>query len=290
MNLCQVSVIRSLMAEAGITFRKEYGQNFLISPDVPERIADECADTADTVVLEIGPGIGCLTAELAARYRHVVAVEIDSGLIPILSKTLAEFRNVTVINADCMKLDLASAISSALGVETLDGVRLAVCANLPYYITTPILMHLLESRLPLSSITVMIQKEVADRLVSPPGKSDYGAITAVLGYYGDTRRLFTVPSGCFLPAPKVSSSVVRIDLPPKEPITVLDEKLLMRLIHAAFEQRRKTLVNAISAKIPTLPKEKIAEILVELGFDANIRGERLSTADFAKLADRIASL
>ena len=290
MNLCQVSVIRSLMAEAGITFRKEYGQNFLISPDVPERIADECADTADTVVLEIGPGIGCLTAELAARYRHVVAVEIDSGLIPILSKTLAEFRNVTVINADCMKLDLASAISSALGVETLDGVRLAVCANLPYYITTPILMHLLESRLPLSSITVMIQKEVADRLVSPPGKSDYGAITAVLGYYGDTRRLFTVPPGCFLPAPKVSSSVVRIDLPPKEPITVSDEKLLMRLIHAAFEQRRKTLVNAISAKIPTLPKEKIAEILVELGFDANIRGERLSTADFAKLADRIASL
>lgn len=290
MNLCQVSVIRSLMAEAGITFRKEYGQNFLISPDVPERIADECADTADTVVLEIGPGIGCLTAELAARYRHVVAVEIDSGLIPILSKTLAEFDNVTVINADCMKLDLAGAISSALGVETLDGVTLAVCANLPYYITTPILMHLLESHLPLSSITVMIQKEVADRLVSPPGKSDYGAITAVLGYYGDVRRLFTVPPGCFLPAPKVSSSVVRIDLPPKTPIAVGDPTLLMRLIHAAFEQRRKTLVNAISAKFPSLGKDRLAEILVDLGFDANVRGERLSTEDFAKLADRIASL
>ena len=290
MNLCQVSVIKSLMAEAGITFRKEYGQNFLISPDIPERIADECADSADTVVLEIGPGIGCLTAELAARYRHVVAVEIDTGLIPILGKTLAEFDNVTVVNADCMKIDLAKAIADALGVDTLEGVKLAVCANLPYYITTPILMHLLESDLPLSSITVMIQKEVADRLVSPPGKGDYGAITAVLGYYGDTRRLFTVPPGCFLPAPKVSSSVVRIDLPPKNPISVSDSALLMRLIHAAFEQRRKTLVNAISAKFPSLGKERLAELLVELGFDASVRGERLSTADFAKLADRIASL
>ena len=290
MNLCHVSVIRSLMAEAGITFRKEYGQNFLISPDVPERIADECADSADTVVLEIGPGIGCLTAELAARYRHVVAVEIDTGLIPILGKTLAEFDNVTVVNADCMKIDLAKTVAEALGVDTLDGVRLAVCANLPYYITTPILMHLLESDLPLSSITVMIQKEVADRLVSPPGKGDYGAITAVLGYYGDTRRLFTVPPGCFLPAPKVSSSVVRIDLPPKNPIAVSDPSLLMRLIHAAFEQRRKTLVNAISAKFPSLGKERLSEILIALGFDVNVRGERLSTADFARLADSIAAL
>ncbi len=290
MNLCQASVIRSLMAEAGITFRKEFGQNFLISPDVPERIADECADSPDTVILEIGPGIGCLTAELAARYRHVVAVEIDSGLIPILGKTLAEFDNVTVINADCMKLDLAGAIADALGVQSLDGVTLAVCANLPYYITTPILMHLLESRLPLSSITVMIQKEVADRLVSPPGKSDYGAITAVLGYYGTVRRLFTVPPGCFLPAPKVSSSVVRIDLPSEKPISVSSEETLMRLIHAAFEMRRKTLVNAVSAKFPSIGKDRLAEILVELGFDVNIRGERLSTADFAKLADRIAAL
>ena len=290
MNLCQVSVIKSLMAEAGITFRKEYGQNFLISPDVPERIADECADSADTVVLEIGPGIGCLTAELAARYRHVVAVEIDSGLIPILGRTLAEFDNVTVVNADCMKIDLAKAIMEALGVESLDGINLAVCANLPYYITTPILMHLLESRLPLSSITVMIQKEVADRLVSPPGKSDYGAITAVLGYYGTTRRLFTVPPGCFLPAPKVSSSVVRIDLPFERPIAVSDEGLLMRLIHAAFEQRRKTLVNAVSAKFPSIGKDRLTEILTSLGFDVNVRGERLSTADFAKLADCIASL
>lgn len=290
MNLCQASVIRSLMAEAGITFRKEFGQNFLISPDVPERIADECADSPDTVILEIGPGIGCLTAELAARYRHVVAVEIDSGLIPILGKTLAEFDNVTVINADCMKLDLAGAIADALGVQSLDGVTLAVCANLPYYITTPILMHLLESRLPLSSITVMIQKEVADRLVSPPGKSDYGAITAVLGYYGTVRRLFTVPPGCFLPAPKVSSSVVRIDLPSEKPISVSSEETLMRLIHAAFEMRRKTLVNAVSAKFPSIGKDRLSEILVELGFDVNIRGERLSTADFAKLADRIAAL
>ena len=203
----------------------------------------------------------------------------------MLARTLAEFDNVTVINADCMKIDLAEAIRGALGLPSLDGVRLAVSANLPYYITTPILMHLLESGLPLSSITVMIQKEVADRLAAAPGKSDYGAITAVLGYYGTVTRLFTVPPGCFLPAPKVSSAVVRIDLPSVRPIAVRDEGMLMKTIHAAFEQRRKTLVNALSAKFPALGKERIAKTLTECGFDVNVRGERLSTADFAMLSD-----
>ncbi len=289
MNLCNPSVIRSLMSEANITFRKEFGQNFLISPEVPERIAEECADSPDTVILEIGPGIGCLTVQLAERYRHVIAVEIDSGLIPVLGKTLADYSNVTVINADCMKLDLAAAISEAvLGKCLGEDVRVAVCANLPYYITTPILMHLLESGIPFSSITVMIQREVADRLVSPPGKSDYGAITAILGYYGEAQRLFTVPAGCFLPAPKVNSAVVRISLPRTPRFSPRSERLFFRVVHAAFEQRRKTLVNALSAKLPELSKERIASAIEEAGHPVTVRGERLSTAEFVALSDILA--
>ena len=289
MNLCNPSVIRELMSEAGITFRKEYGQNFLISRDVPERIADECADSPDTVILEIGPGIGCLTVELAERYSQVVAVEIDSGLIPVLRKTLADYPNVTVINADCMKLDLAAALSEAVGGRELGrDVKVAVCANLPYYITTPILMHLLESGVPFSSITVMIQREVADRLVSPAGKADYGAITAVLGYYGDAERLFTVPAGCFLPAPKVSSAVVRISLPAEPKYRPVSEEIFFRTVHAAFEQRRKTLVNALSAKFGSLSKEQISAIVEEAGHSVTVRGERLSTAEFVALSDLLA--
>ncbi len=289
MNLCNPSVIRELMSEAGISFRKEYGQNFLISRDIPERIADECADSPDTLILEIGPGIGCLTACLAERYDQVVAVEIDSGLIPVLEKTLADYPNVTVINADCMKLDLAAALSEAVGGRELGReVKVAVCANLPYYITTPILMHLLECGVPFSSITVMIQREVADRLVSPAGKADYGAITAVLGYYGDAERLFTVPAGCFLPAPKVSSAVVRIDLPAEPKYRPISEEIFFRTVHAAFEQRRKTLVNALSAKFGSLSKERLTAIVEKAGHPATVRGERLSTAEFVALSDLLA--
>ena len=288
MNLCNPRVIRELMEEAGISFRREYGQNFLISPDVPEEIADLAADSPETVILEIGPGIGCLTACLAARYRKVVAVEIDPGLIPILEKTLAEFNNVTVVNADCLKTDLGKLLSDAMG-GGLPGVdfEVAVAANLPYYITSPILLYLLESGVRFRSITVMVQKEVADRLAARPGTADYGAITAVLGYYGSARRAFTVQPGCFLPAPKVSSAVVRIDLP-KEPLFhPQSEKLFFSVIHAAFEQRRKTLVNALHARFPDLSKETLAERIVSCGHPADVRGERLGTADFVALSDAI---
>ena len=283
MNLCNPSTVKALMGEAGITFRKEYGQNFLINPMIPEDIADGCTDRADSMILEIGPGIGCLTEQLALRFPRVVAVEIDKGLIPVLSKTLADYPHVTVVEGDIMKTDL-----EALVEKYAEGRPVSVCANLPYYITTPILMYLLESGVPFESITVMVQNEVAARLVSPAGGKDYGAITAVLGYYGEARKLFRVNAGCFMPAPKVDSAVVRIDLYREKKYNPKDEKLFFSLIRAAFEMRRKTLTNAISAKLP-YAKERIAEALLSLGFDENVRGEKLSTADFVALADALAT-
>ncbi len=279
MNLCSPSVVRRLMENAGITFRKDFGQNFLIDPTVPERIADSCSDTADVLVLEIGPGIGCLTQELALRFPRVVAVEIDRGLIPVLAETMADYPHVRVINADVMELDLAAVIA-----EEGEGRDVVVCANLPYYITTPILMRLLECGVPFRSITVMIQSEVASRLAAAPGSSDYGAITAVLGYYGKTHKLFSVPPGCFMPAPKVSSAVVRIDLYREKPYCPKDEKLFFRTIHAAFGMRRKTLPNALGA-LGEFSKEELICAITAAGLPENVRGERLSTADFCRLSD-----
>ena len=284
MDLCNLSVIKSLMSDAGITFRKEFGQNFLTNRIIPEDIADNCADTSDRLVIEIGPGIGCLTQELAMRYRRVVAIEIDKGLIPILEKTLADFDNVTVINDDVMKIDLHKLVE-----EYAEGREVSVCANLPYYITTPIIMRLLESGVKFSSITVMVQNEVAARLAAKPGSADYGAITAVLRYYGNVRKLFKVSAGCFVPAPKVDSAVVRIDLYGEPKYDVKDEKLFKNLIKAAFEQRRKTLRNAISAKLPYLSPEEILSAITAIGHDEKVRGERLSTTDFVNLANILVS-
>ena len=269
------------MSEAGITFRKEFGQNFLTNRDVVERIADSAAESEETMILEIGPGIGSLTQKLCERYAKVVAIEIDRGLIPILGKTLSEYDNVKVIEGDVMKVDLATLIR-----EEAEGRPVAVCANLPYYITTPILMRLLESSLPLTSITVMIQSEVADRLAAPAGSSEYGAITAVLGYYGEVHRLFTVSAGNFMPPPKVSSAVVRLDLYKEPRYTPLSEAFFFRVIHAAFAQRRKTLVNALAGPL-SIDKETLTEVITSLGHSATVRGERLSTADFALLADAL---
>lgn len=280
MDLCNLSVIKSLMADAGITFRKDYGQNFLINRIIPEEIAERCTDNPHSMILEIGPGIGCLTQELAMRYDRVVAVEIDKGLIPVLEKTLAEYDNVTVINNDVMKIDIAELIE-----EYSDGRPVSVCANLPYYITTPILMHLLESGVKFDSITVMVQNEVATRLIASPGNSEYGAITAVLNYYGRVNRLFKVSAGCFIPAPKVDSAVIRIDLYKEPPFEIKDEKLFRALIKAAFEMRRKTLMNAVSAKLSHIEKSRLAEALVSIGHPENVRGERLSVEDFAKLSN-----
>ena len=283
MDLCNINVIKSVMADAGITFRKEFGQNFLTNRIIPEEIAENCADIADSLIIEIGPGIGCLTQELAMRYSKVVAIEIDKGLIPVLSKTLSDFDNVTVINEDVMKIDL-----QALVAEYAEGRPVSVCANLPYYITTPILMRLLESGVKFSSITVMVQKEVADRLAAAPGSSEYGAITAILGYYGKIKKLFKVSAGCFMPAPKVDSAVVRLDLYDKPPFDLVDEKLFRNLIKGAFEMRRKTLLNALTSKLNGFSKEKILSCIVEVTGDEKVRGEKLSTEDFANLSNILA--
>ena len=284
MDLCNLSVIKSLMADAGITFRKEFGQNFLTNRMIPEDIADACTDEAESLIIEIGPGIGCLTVELAERYRRVVAIEIDRGLIPVLDKTLAEYNNVTVINEDVMKLDLAAVVE-----EYSNGMPVSVCANLPYYITTPILMYLLESGVKFRSITVMVQNEVASRLSARPGTSDYGAITAILGYYGTVKRLFKVSAGCFIPAPKVDSAVVRIDLYQEPLFKPVNEKLFRNIIKAAFEMRRKTLQNALNAKLG-FSKQAIAEAISAIGYPEDVRGERLSTEDFVKLSDILANI
>ena len=280
MDLCNINVIKSVMADAGISFRKEFGQNFLTNRIIPEDIADNCADTSERMILEIGPGIGCLTQELALRYKKVVAVEIDRGLIPVLNKTLAEYDNITVINDDIMKVDLKKLVD-----EYSEGMPVSVCANLPYYITTPILMYLLESGVKFSSITVMVQNEVAARLVAKPGSADYGSITAVLGYYGSVRKLFKVSAGCFIPAPKVDSAVVRIDLFDKCPFDIKDDKLFRNCIKAAFEMRRKTLENALSAKLGGFTKEQVSLAIEKCGFDPKIRGERLSAEDFVLLSN-----
>ena len=282
MDLCNLSVIKSVMADAGITFRKEFGPNFLINRIIPEEIAEQCADDPESMILEIGPGIGCLTAELACRYAKVVAVEIDKGLIPVLDRTLAEFDNVTVINDDVMKIDLPALIA-----EHSEGRPVSVCANLPYYITTPILMMLLESGIKFRTITVMVQNEVAQRLVAPPGKADYGAITAILGYYGTVRRLFKVSAGSFVPAPKVDSAVIRIDLYRDPQYTPKDENLMRNVIKAAFEMRRKTLQNALSAKLSGYTKDEIKEAIVSIGQPETVRGECLSIEDFVNLSDRL---
>ena len=282
MNLCDVKTIKQIMAMFSINFRKEFGQNFLTDIGVVEDIADNCCDDCDSTILEIGPGVGSLTRELAARYKRVIAIEIDNGLIPVLKYTLGEFPNVTVINQDVMKVDLGELLAPYFK----EG-KVSVCANLPYYITTPILMKLLESGLPFEYITVMIQLEVAQRLCTAPGGKDCGAITAVLNYYGKPERLFTVGAHKFLPAPKVDSSVVRIKLHEEKPFVPKSEEMLFRTIKAAFEQRRKTLPNALAAGFGELSKDELTAAVVECGFAPEIRGEKLGVADFVALADAI---
>ena len=285
MNLCDIRTIRDIMSLYNVSFRKEFGQNFLTNRSVVEDIADSCSDTPDATVLEIGPGIGVLTQELAFRYRKVLAVEIDNGLIPILRYTLSECPEgvVEVIHGDIMKTDIAALLAPAF-----EAGPVSVCANLPYYITTPILMALLESHLPFEYITIMIQSEVADRLCARAGSKEYGAITAVLNYYGEAEKLFKVSAGNFLPAPKVDSTVVRIRLHKQKPVVPRDEAIMFRVIRAAFEQRRKTLTNALSAVFSDIPKETLTEMVVACGHRADIRGERLDIAAFAALSDRIA--
>ena len=285
MNLCDIRTVKQIMSMFHLTFRKEFGQNFLTDRMVVEDIAEECCLDENSTILEIGPGIGTLTYELALRRRQVISLEIDRGLIPVLQYTLGEFDNVRVINEDVMQTDLDALLAPYFAEGPV-----SVCANLPYYITTPILMKLLESGLPFDYITVMIQAEVADRLCAKAGGRDYGAITAVLAYYGEAEKLFTVPADRFMPAPKVNSTVIRIKLHKQKPYVPRDEALLFRTIKAAFGQRRKTLANALSAGFPELSREQITNAIVSCGHDLNIRGERLDIAQFTALADTLSAL
>jgi 16S rRNA (adenine1518-N6/adenine1519-N6)-dimethyltransferase len=281
MNLCDIKTIKEVMKIFGLSFRKEFGQNFLTDKSVIERIAEECCEGRSANILEIGPGIGTLTEQLAERYNNVVAVEIDRGFIPVLAYTLSGRTNVKIVNEDIMKCNIAELVGPYLPGG------LSVCANLPYYITTPILMTLLESKIAFDYITIMVQSEVAARLCAKPGTADYGAVTAVLNYYGTAERLFTVPAGVFLPPPKVNSAVVRIKLFKEKPVLPVSEEVMFRTIKSAFGQRRKTLPNALSAGFPELQKDALAQAVNACGFPADIRGERLGIADFARLSDCI---
>lgn len=282
LNLCDPRTIKQVMDMFGINFKKEYGQNFLTDNMTVEDIADACSDDANTTVLEIGPGIGCMTRELAKRYKNVVALEIDTGLIPVLKYTLDGFKNVTVINDDVMKADL----DEILAPYFAEG-KVCVCANLPYYITTPILMKLIESKLPFESITVMVQSEVADRLCAGAGGKNCGAITAAIDYYGHAERLFVVNAERFMPPPKVNSAVAKITLWKDKPVVPKDEAMFFRTVKAAFEQRRKTLPNSLMTGFSDISKERLTEIIIECGHRPDVRGEKLTVADFAKLSDKL---
>ena len=262
-------------------FQKKFGQNFLIDTHVLEKIISAAGITKNDCVLEIGPGIGTMTQYLAENAGHVVAVEIDRNLIPILKETLADYDNVTVINEDILRVDI-----KALAEEYNGGKPIKVVANLPYYITTPIIMGLFESGVPIDNITVMVQKEVADRMKEGPGSKDYGALSLAVQYYAEPEIVANVPPNCFIPRPNVGSAVIRLTRHKEMPVEVKDPALMFKIIRASFNQRRKTLQNGLG-NAPERPdtKEQIAAAIAEMGLTPTIRGEALSLAQFAQLSD-----
>ena len=264
-------------------FQKKFGQNFLIDTHVLDKIISAAEITKDDLVVEIGPGIGTMTQYLACAAREVVAIEIDKMLIPILQDTLSEYDNVTIINEDVLKVDL-----NKLAEEKNGGRPVKVVANLPYYITTPIIMGLFENHVPLHSITIMVQKEVADRMRMGPGTKDYGALSLAVQYYAEPYLVANVPQNCFMPRPKIGSAVIKLTVHEKPPVVVKDEKLMFRLIRASFNQRRKTLANGLKNS-PELSytKEQIEGAIEALGFSSSVRGEALNLEQFALLADEL---
>jgi len=282
MDLTNINDIKALLARHGFRFSKSMGQNFLTAAWVPEDIADSAGIDKDTGVLEIGPGIGCLTEQLSMRAGKVVSVEIDKALKPVLRETLGGCENVEIVFDDVLKVDIPSLLD-----EKMPGMRHVVCANLPYNITTPILMRFLQSGLPIRSITVMVQKEVADRFCAAPGDDAYGAVTAVLSYYGKATRLFTVSAGNFMPRPKVDSAVMQIRLYDTKPVVPQDEALMLNVVRAAFGQRRKTLLNALSSGLSSYGKQELTDAVQRCGLSPNVRGETMSIAQFAALADAL---
>lgn len=282
MNLTSPAVIKQLMEDNEFSFKKKFGQNFLINKEIPKKIAEASISTtnAPTACIEIGPGIGVMTEQLSELYDKVIAFEIDEDLIPILEKTLSHRENVTVINKDILDVNLSEFINN-----NLKEYSVSVCANLPYYITTPIIMSLLESKAKIERIVVMIQKEVAARLTSKAGSEEYGAITPTVEYYAVTKKLFDVAPGNFMPRPEVTSTVIALEIRKEPIVTPVSEKMLFKTIKGAFALRRKTILNSLSAEFSNLSKDEITDCLDKANISPTRRGETLSLAELTTLSD-----
>lgn len=276
-NLSDINVIKSVMGKHGVTFNKGLGQNFLVDPEVCPAMAEAAGLDENTCAIEVGPGVGVLTAELAKRAGKVLSFEVDKRLLPVLDETLSDFNNVEIINEDVMKADLPKIIE-----KKCKGMEIAVVANLPYYITSPIIMLLLESKLPIKSVTVMVQKEAADRLCAEVGSRDGGAVTVAVSYYAEAEKLFFVPKDSFLPPPKVNSEVIQLTIRKEPPVKVENEEFFFKLVKAAFSQRRKTAENSISAGLG-IKKNIVADALEKAGLERTVRAEKLTMEDFANL-------
>ena len=283
-KLTDIGTVKDILARHGFHFSKSLGQNFIVNPSICPRMAEESGIDENCGVIEIGAGIGVLTAELAKRAKKVVVIEIDTKLLPILDETLKDFDNIEIINQDVLKTDLAALIE-----EKFKDMPVYVCANLPYYITSPVIMTLLESKLPIEAITVMVQKEAAQRLCAPVGSRLSGAVTVAVDYYAHAEKLFDVSSGSFMPAPKVDSSVIRMDIRKKPEIEITDEKLFFKIVHAAFGQRRKTASNGISAGAG-IPKDIVIRAIEECGFEPSVRAEGMTMQELAELSEKIGEL
>ena len=280
-NVCDIHVMKPLLESHGFHFSKAKGQNFLIAPWVPESIVREAGVDENAGVLEIGPGIGPLTQQLCLHARKVCAVELDNRLKPILDATVGEFDNLEILWNDVLKLDVPALVKEKLG-----GLRPMACANLPYYITSPILTALLEAEC-FDSVTVMVQKEVAQRIAAAPGSADYSAFTVFCQYYAEPELLFDVPAHCFLPQPKVTSAVIQLRVRKERNWEIRDQDIFFRTVRASFAMRRKKLANGLASGFPELGKQGAAEVIAAAGLDANVRGETLSIPEFAKIANEI---
>ena len=283
-NLSDIGVIKSVLQRHGFTFSKALGQNFIVNPSVCPRIAEEGGAREGVGVLEVGAGIGVLTAELAKRADKVVCVELDTRLLPVLDETLADYDNIKIINGDILKVDLHKILEEDFG-----DMPVIVCANLPYYITSPVIMRLLESRLDIESVTVMVQKEAAVRLCADVGSRDSGAVTVAVNFYSEAQKLFDVSRGSFMPAPNVDSAVIRLDIRKEVPVEVTDEKFFFSMVRSAFSQRRKTASNGISSGLG-MPKQKVIEAIENAGLPSTVRAESLTMEELGVLCEELYKL
>ncbi len=281
-NLSDIGTVRSILEKHGFTFSKALGQNFLINPAVCPEMAEEAVTSENDGVIEIGAGVGVLTAELCKRAKKVVSIELDKRLLPVLDETLAEFDNFEVVNEDILKVDLHKLIKEKFS----DCENVSVCANLPYYITSPVIMKLLEDKLPIKQIIVMVQREAADRLTAPVGSRESGAITVAVNYYAEAEKLFNVSKGSFVPSPKVDSAVIRLAIYDKPPIETKDEDLFFRTVKAMFMQRRKTALNSVSAGLG-IPKDTVVKALEMTRLDASVRAEKLTLSQLCEFTNNL---